>query len=177
MPVLCRLSYSSEVAAHDTERDNRPMTRRFVQPLTVLCIGMAACTSTVQSRLLPRGALHVTTDSGKATLDVEIAAEGRARQVGLMGRPSLPADAGMVFLYDESPDGGFWMKDTLIPLSIAFWDRSGRILKILDMVPCRQDPCPLYQPGVAYFGAVEANLGWFADHGVRPGHRVALSRD
>ena len=83
----------------------------------------------------------------------------------------------MVFLFDGPVNGTFWMKNTLIPLSIAFWDRSGRILKILDMTPCRADPCRLYSPGVTYVGAVETNRGWFGANGVREGHRVVLSGD
>jgi hypothetical protein len=143
--------------------------------LVALALLAAACSSSTHQRLLPRGTLHVRTDSGAATLSVEVAADGRARSVGLMGRPRLAPDAGMVFMFDEPGSGGFWMKNTLIPLSIAFWDRSGRILKILDMTPCRADPCPVYYPGVVYVGAVETNRGWFAAHGVRPGDRVALS--
>jgi uncharacterized membrane protein (UPF0127 family) len=145
--------------------------------LFVLVTLATACSSSVHQRLLPRGTLHVTTGAGSVALSVEVAAEGRARSVGLMDRPRLPADVGMVFLYSDPHGGGFWMKNTLIPLSIAFWDQGGRILKILDMTPCRADPCPLYQPGVTYVGAVETNRGWFAAHGVGPGDRVALSGD
>lgn len=117
------------------------------------------------------------TESGVATLSVEVAADGRARSLGLMGRPRLAPGAGMVFVFDHPASGGFWMKNTLIPLSIGFWDRSGRILKILDMTPCRADPCPLYYPEVVYVGAVETNRGWFSSHGVREGDRVVLSGD
>ena len=141
----------------------------------LLTLGVAACSSSVPQRLLPRGTLQVTTDSGSVALGVEVAAEARARSVGLMDRSRLPANAGMIFLYGGPHGGGFWMKNTLIPLSIAFLDASGRILKILDMTPCRADPCPVYQPGVTYVGAVETNRGWFAAHGVGPGDRVTLS--
>jgi hypothetical protein len=136
---------------------------------------LAAGFSCVHQQLLPSRTLQVRTDSGAATLSVEVAADEHARTVGLMGRPRLAPDTGMVFVFDEPRTGGFWMKNTLIPLSIAFWDRSGQILKILDMTPCNADPCPLYYPGVAYVGAVETNRGWFAAHGVRPGDRIALS--
>jgi uncharacterized membrane protein (UPF0127 family) len=66
------------------------------------------------------------------------------------------------------------MKDTPIPLSIAFWDRRDRIVALLDMEPCRADPCPTYDAGVPYVGAVEANQGFFANHGVTTGDRVEL---
>ena len=68
--------------------------------------------------------------------------------------------------------GGFWMKNTLIPLSIAFFDRQGVILRILDMEPCRADPCPVYYPGVVYQGALEVNQGWFRRRGLAEGARV-----
>ncbi|MBD0290293.1 MAG: DUF192 domain-containing protein [Thermoleophilia bacterium] len=93
-----------------------------------------------------------------------------------MGRVALPANAGMLFVWDSDTSGGFWMKDTLIPLSIAFYDARGRILRVLDMVPCRADPCPVYDPGVAYRGALEVNRGAFRRWGVRAGDRITLAR-
>ena len=100
------------------------------------------------------------------TIAVELADTPGEREQGLMGRTSLPADAGMVFVYPEDHAGPFWMKDTLIPLSIAFYAADGRILRILDMQPCKADPCPLYDPEVPYRGALEVNEGAFADWGL-----------
>jgi uncharacterized membrane protein (UPF0127 family) len=68
------------------------------------------------------------------------------------------------------------MKNTLIPLSIAFLDADGRILRILDMEPCEADPCPLYPPGVAYTSALEVNQGAFERWGVEVGDLVTLER-
>ena len=106
---------------------------------------------------------------------VEIASTPADRAQGLMGRDILPADQGMAFLWNAPVQGSFWMKDTTIPLSIAFWDTHDRIVAMLDMAPCRADPCPTYDAGVPYVGAVEANRGFFADHGVGVGDRVTLS--
>lgn len=91
-----------------------------------------------------------------------------------MGRVRLPADQGMVFLFPRPTTDRFWMKDTKIPLSIAFWDEHHRVVEILDMDPCAADPCPTFGPSVPYDGAVEANQGYFAEHGVEPGDRVEL---
>jgi uncharacterized protein len=155
------------------------MTRRSALPAAgcALALGLlvSSCSSGFPQRALPTGTLQVTTAAGPVTLWVEVAADGSSRSKGLMDRRRLDPNAGMAFVFESPPTGGFWMKDTLIPLSIAFWDRSGRILKVLDMTPCRRDPCPIYYPGVVYSGAVEANLGWFASHGVRPGDRVVMS--
>jgi uncharacterized membrane protein (UPF0127 family) len=108
-------------------------------------------------------------------LRVEVAADHPSRSRGLMDRRHLDPDAGMAFVFERHSSGGFWMKDTLIPLSIAFWDGSNRIVSILDMTPCKRDPCPIYSPGASYTGAVEANLRWFSSHGVRVGDRVSLT--
>ena len=91
-----------------------------------------------------------------------------------MNRRSLPAKAGMVFLYPEDHRGGFWMKNTLIPLDIAFYDGRGKILRILTMQPCRRDPCRIYDPNVAYRAALEVNAGSFRRWRVRVGDRVAV---
>ena len=122
----------------------------------------------------PGATAVIETAAGPITVDVEVADSEAEREVGLMGRTSLPTDAGMVFLFDAPTTVSFWMKDTLLPLSIAFWDADGRIVGILDMEPCEADPCPIYGPDVPYVGALEANLGFFADRGVAVGDEVRL---
>lgn len=82
----------------------------------------------------------------------------------------------MAFLFPSDVRLHFWMKNTTIPLSIAFWNRNGRILRILDMAPCRVDPCKIYDPKVAYRGALEVNRGAFRRWGVRPGATVTIRR-
>jgi uncharacterized protein len=116
----------------------------------------------------------IETDDGEKEIAVEIADTDDERAVGLMGRTSLPADAGMLFVYPGPTEGAYWMKDTLIPLSIAFYDVDGTILRILDMEPCRRDPCPVYDPGVRYGGALEVNQGAFERWGVREGDHLEL---
>ena len=66
------------------------------------------------------------------------------------------------------------MKNTLIPLSIAFADAEGTIVSILDMEPCEADPCEIYDPGVPYRSALEVNQGAFDDWGVQVGDRLTL---
>ena len=116
-------------------------------------------------------------DHGETVVEVEIADTRDERARGLMGRDSLPNDAGMLFLFPRPSAGGFWMKDTLIPLSIAFVGSEGRIVRILDMEPCRRDPCPIYDPGVGYIQALEVNRGAFARWGVEEGDELELERD
>jgi uncharacterized protein len=121
-----------------------------------------------------RPVVVIETGSGEVEISVEVADSPEERAVGLMNRESLPADAGMIFLFDEDTASAFWMKNTLIPLSIAFADEEGTIVSILDMEPCEADPCELYDPGVSYRSALEVNQGAFDDWGVEVGDRLSL---
>jgi uncharacterized membrane protein (UPF0127 family) len=109
------------------------------------------------------------------TFLAQVAADPPSRQRGLMHRTRLLPDEGMLFVFPEDTDGGFWMKDTHIPLSIAFLDVDGAVLRIMDMEPCEADPCPTYRPGVAYRYALEVNQGAIA--AVDDGWRVVLPDD
>jgi len=119
----------------------------------------------------------VTLHVGKATLNTEVAATGPQREKGLMDRPKLADNDGMIFLMPHIETATFWMKNTLIPLSIAFIDKNGVILEIHDMMPA--DPSladrdiPITRSDsdqVAY--ALETNLHWFALNGVKPGDKI-----
>ena len=107
---------------------------------------------------------------------VEIAATPAQQEQGLSGRRTLAPNAGMAFLWTSNVRETFWMKNTSIPLSIAFWGKRGRILRILDMAPCRRDPCRVYDPQVAFRGALEVNRGAFARWGVHRGDLVTIRR-
>jgi uncharacterized membrane protein (UPF0127 family) len=176
MPVLCRLSYSSDV------RMIRPMLPpRPVRVLLSIAIVSVACASEAPpddtgDGGLARGTLVIETDGGEVPISVEIAETPEQKARGLMGRTFLPPNAGMVFLEQEPTTTGFWMKDTLIPLSIAFWGQDRRIFRILDMEPCGTDDCPTYEPRGEWVGAAEVNQGFFEERGVQTGDRVRLLR-
>jgi uncharacterized membrane protein (UPF0127 family) len=142
--------------------------------LAVLAVaaGLAACGGDG----LERGVVTIDTEAGAVEVEVEIASERADRRRGLMGREALSERAGMLFLFEEDRRGGFWMKHTLIPLSIAFMDAGGRIVAMLDMTPCEADPCPRYVPGVAYRSALEVNAGAFRRWGVALGDLVTVER-
>jgi uncharacterized protein len=123
-----------------------------------------------------RSTALLDTDEGSVLINVEVAENDRQRQLGLMHRTALDADSGMVFVFFEPTSGGFWMKNTLIPLSIAFFDVDGKILRILDMEPCEKNPCRSYDPDVTYRGALEVNQGAFDDWGVQEGDFIRLNR-
>ena len=144
---------------------------RLALLFTVLALPAAALAGTA----IDRGTATITTRSGaKVVVQVEIARTSAERQRGLMNRRTLPAKAGMVFVYPQAVSNGFWMKNTLIPLDIAFYDGRGRILRILTMQPCRRDPCKVYDPGVSYRAALEVNAGSFRRWGVKAGDRIVV---
>jgi uncharacterized membrane protein (UPF0127 family) len=107
---------------------------------------------------------------------LEVADTLAEQERGLMGRTSLSEDEGMLFVFDEPTTTGFWMKDTLIPLSIAFVGKDGRVVDTFEMTPCRADPCEVYRPAGEYTEALEMRAGWFADHGIEAGTEVEISR-
>ena len=88
------------------------------------------------------------------TFRPEVANTSAQRSRGLMNRTRAPRD-GMLFVFPESTSGGFWMKNTLVPLTIVFFDSAGKRVRKLSMVPCRKDPCPIYEPGRPYRFALE----------------------
>jgi uncharacterized protein len=106
------------------------------------------------------------------TVRLEVAADPPSRTRGLSGRRSVPPNTGMVFLYPVDTTGGFWMKDTLVPLSIAFVAFNGQVVSTNEMVPCQADPCPVYQPAKPYRYAVELPAGALAAAGIGPGALV-----
>lgn len=119
-----------------------------------------------------------TTDEGEvSTGPVAVADSPEERSRGLMGITSMPADEGMVFVYEEPSDLGFWMKDTRIPLAVAFWGEDQVVAQIIEMTPCEADPCPVYQPDQPYIAALEMNTGWFAARGIGVGDRAELRRE
>lgn len=93
-----------------------------------------------------------------ATFRPELARTSDQRSRGLMNRRTAPAD-GMLFVFPGDTTSGFWMKNTLVPLAIVFFDRQGRQVRRLTMKPCRNDPCVIYEPERRYRFALELPAG------------------
>lgn len=106
---------------------------------------------------------------GKHKVTAEVAADPQTRERGLMFRFDLRDEEGMLFVFPEPQRLTFWMKNTPLPLSIAFIDARGVILNIRDMMPYTLDGHP--SEGDALY-ALEVNRGWFAARGIRAGDRV-----
>jgi uncharacterized membrane protein (UPF0127 family) len=142
--------------------------------VSLLLLASACGSSTTPAPANDAATLQIRTAAGIRSLDVLVADTTQEREDGLMGRGTLSPYDGMAFVWTEPVHGSFWMKDTLIPLSIAFWDQRGRIVSIMDMEPCRQDPCPTYGPDTPFVGAVEVPKGGLERRGVAVGDTVDL---
>ncbi len=111
-------------------------------------------------------------DEGEGVeLTVELARTAEERSRGLMDRRELPEDGGMLFIFSGDTKAGFWMKDTLIPLSIAFIAADGTILDVQEMEPLSEET---HRPPAPYRYALEVNQGWFEERGFGTGDRVEI---
>jgi len=132
--------------------------------MRLLClIALAAAPAFAQQ--LPVAQLN----AGMHLIRAEVAADYATRMTGLMHRVSMPSNAGMLFIFDEATTHCMWMKNTLIPLSVAFIDERGTIINVEDMAPQTEDSHCAGRPA-RY--ALEMNRGWFAARGVKPGSRI-----
>ena len=159
----------------DIMRLNRETVQPSVRVLTVwivlatiLTVFLVVSPAEACPKKLPTGALTI----GGRRLLVEIAATPDARACGLSNRQSLPQNQGMLFIYPAPQPLVFWMKDTRIPISIAFIDKTGRIVSIQKMTPL-QTETRYRSPRPAPF-ALEVNQGWFEKQKIQVGSKVDL---
>ncbi len=124
-----------------------------------------AASASAQQPPLPAVALN----AGIHVIQAEVARTPATRSQGLMRRKSMAQGAGMLFLFDESAAHCMWMKNTLIPLSVAFIDERGQIVNIADMQPLDETSHCASRP--ARF-ALEMNQGWFKKRGLTPGMSI-----
>ncbi len=133
---------------------------------------LVACSSAPESApesRLPVWRIRLTAGSVTRDLRVDVATTSEERRVGLMNRASVPEGTGMLFVYPgDGSWGGIWMKDTLVPLDVAFLS-DGVVLEVHTLQPCRADPCLSTEPAEAYDHVLEVPAGWFARAGLGRG--------
>jgi uncharacterized membrane protein (UPF0127 family) len=110
---------------------------------------------------------------GGKKVTLEVAATHAKRAKGLMRRKALEEDHGMIFVYREPEIMKFYMRDTWIPLSIAFVKSDGTVLNIEEMRPNTESPSHMSR-GMCRF-AIEMTQGWFAEHGIKAGDKITLT--
>ena len=125
--------------------------------------------STIQSQGLPRIPIYIKDKE----IRVEVTKTEEERAKGLMERTSLGKEEGMLFIFEAEGIHGFWMKNTLLPLSIAFIDKEGKIVWITDMKPLTLS---VHNPPKPILYALEMNKGWFAANGIKTGDVIRFSK-
>jgi hypothetical protein len=130
----------------------------------LLAIAIPACAQEAAQKL---GTIRL--NLGMHLINAEVAQTPEQRQIGLMHRPSMPTNDGMLFVFEDRGMNCFWMKNTLLPLAIAFLADDGSIVNIEEMqARTEASHCPR-QP-VRY--ALEMNQGWFAKRGFKAGNKI-----
>jgi len=132
--------------------------------LTLGLITLLSCASRAPSGL---PVISINIEGHRIRAEVAERPEDHSR--GLMYRRELATNRGMLFVYEQPRRLSFWMKNTFVPLSIAFIDDDGTIVHIEDMAPQTNDS---HKSPEAVRYALEVNRGWFAEHGVQPGSRT-----
>jgi uncharacterized membrane protein (UPF0127 family) len=145
------------------------LLRSFLRRLAALALAAAGVAALAQTEPQPK-LPTVTLTAGMHAIQAEVAQTDEQRQMGLMLRKEMAAHEGMLFVFDEPAVHCFWMKNTLLPLSIAFLADDGTIVNIADMPPQTTDS---HCPAKAVRYALEMNQGWFAKRGIKAGFRLA----
>ena len=141
------------------------MNKMFVGALCGLALSAAG-----MGQGLAQGSLPVLElSAGMYRIEAEVAANDQHRQVGLMNRKAMAGHQGMLFVFDQENTHCMWMRNTLIPLSVAFLDGDGVILNVEEMQPQTEDNHCARRPA-RY--ALEMNRGWFAQRGLAAGNRI-----
>lgn len=162
------------VSEGSTSAASQPTTVQGIAAPASPAATPASAARTVQGTAsgLPVVSFSSTSGAGPR-ISVEIADDEASQECGLMNRTSMPDDQGMVFLFSRENLTPFWMKDTLIPLSIAFINARGDVVDIQEMQALSEDN---HYPAMPYKYAIEANAGWYARHGVHVGDTADLSQ-
>lgn len=164
-------------ASESNRRDEKMVTKigRRLSVLLVAALVAALATSLSQAQTAPgvpqSGLPIVEISAGLHRIRAELAATPATRSIGLMHRRSLGPNQGMLFVFPERDGHCFWMRNTLLPLSIAFLADDGRIVNIADMQPLTENP---HCPAEAVRLALEMEQGWFERRGLAAGQRLGL---
>ncbi|HZQ35626.1 MAG TPA: DUF192 domain-containing protein [Dehalococcoidia bacterium] len=170
LAVALLLALSGCVSSH--AQSSRGTTRPTARPPSATAAQRPPVVQQGITGTLPE-VVFTTANGQQVSLAVEIADTEPLRETGLMNRPSLPDDQGMAFVWENDVTEAFWMKDTLIPLSIAFIEANGVIVDTQEMQAETLDP---HIPAAPYRVAIEANAGWYSRNGLQVGDVADLSQ-
>ncbi len=143
----------------------------------IMMVSFAACTQ-AQTRDLDKLYEKAQFKIGKTTFTAYVADDDSRRSQGLMFIEKMDPNKGMLFIFEHEQPLGFWMKNTLIPLAIGFFDHQGVLVDIQEMKPgasLMDAHPPTYQSRSPALYALEMNAGWFDKNGIKKGSRLELS--
>lgn len=137
-------------------------------PLLLLAalVAASACSNTLPTAMVQF--------PGAPPLQVDVAADPASRERGLMFRPGLAPDRGMLFVFPEEQAWGFWMKGVTFPIDILWISANGTVVSVQSAPPCVADPCPVFEPAAPALYVVEAPAGYAANHSIGPGTAVSI---
>lgn len=156
---------------------------RYLSLIPALCLSACmAATSSVTTLPLPPGQqrlpveiIQLASPEGNiVSIEVEIAKTAQQQRTGLMNRKELASDHGMLFVFEQEEPLEFWMKNTLIPLDILYFDTDGRFVSSVTMVPCTETVCPTYPSDGPARYALEIPAGEMENRGIGTGWTLLL---
>ena len=150
-------------------RDAPPMTAMLRLRHALLALVCSLVTSAAWPQGEPQNLAATTLKVGMHSIRAQLAITPQQRQIGLMHRREMPSHEGMLFVFDEPSRQCFWMRNTLIPLTIAYLADDGTVVNLADMQP-QSDESHCSAKPVRF--ALEMNQGWFAKRGIKPGMRI-----
>jgi uncharacterized membrane protein (UPF0127 family) len=147
----------------------KPLPRPAPFATVALLLATLALAVTPAGAQQPQQLQTVTLTAGMHNVHAQLAVSPEQRQVGLMYRREMPTNEGMLFVFEDTSRQCFWMRNTPLPLTIAFLADDGTIVNLADMKPLSEDSHCSSKP-VRY--ALEMNAGWFAKRGIGPGFKL-----
>jgi len=137
---------------------------RRIAAMAALCAAAWASAQEIPQRLE-----QIRLNAGIHLINAELATTPQQREIGLMMRQSMPANDGMLFVFEQPGQQCFWMKNTLIPLSVAFIADDGSVVNVDEMAPMTENSHCSTKP-VRF--VLEMNQGWFSKRGIKPGFKL-----
>jgi len=152
------------------------MNRRVIVIFMVFGLILSTSGITGNTRIpdFPKGKLKIYDGDKELIIPIEIANRPELWSFGLMFKEDIPWEYGMLFIFPNEESGGFWMKNTYIPLDIAFIDSDKTIFSIQRMLPCSDDNCPVYYSPKPYRYALEVKAGFFERFGFKEGSKIKV---
>ena len=152
--------------------------RPFYFILTSLILALFVIVAYQQyQKYAKRYLITIHTGAGPVKINADYAETQEKQEKGLMGKQSLPKNSGMIFIFPDEKNRGFWMKNVLIPLDIIFMDSKGHINEITTMKPCPKDAevCPTYTSKEPARFAIEVNAGFAVKNRIIEGDILEIS--